>query len=182
MGMMTTKPQPVAKGYKPQRRVYKLDFSETEHAGLEISARGTSVAGLLQLMEIADKVEGLEELDEKADKADIASALRELFAPFAKILVAWNVVDDDDEPVPASLDGLLSQEIDFVGDVLKSYIQAMSQAPPPLPASSPSGGSSQEALTAMAALSSSLESSPEQSFLSGCARRSAPGCCRTRGA
>lgn len=152
------KPQPAAKGYKPQRRLYKLDFSETEHAGLEVTARGTSMAGLLQLMELADEAEELGELDEKADKAEIAGKMREMFAPFARVIVSWNLLDDDDEPVPASLDGLLSQDPEFIGFVLSSYVQAISEAPPPLPAGSPSGGTSQEEQEAMAALSRSLGS------------------------
>lgn len=149
-----------AKGYKPQRRLYRLDFSETEHAGLEVTARGTSMAGLLQLMELADEAGELAELDEKADKAVIAGKMREMFAPFARVIVSWNLLDDDDEPVPASLDGLLSQDPEFIGFVLSSYVQAISAAPPPLPGTSPSGGNSEEGLTAMAALSASLGNSP----------------------
>jgi len=150
---------PAAKGYKPQRRLYKLDFSETEHAGLEVTARGTSMAGLLQLMEIADGLEELMESDEQADAGELAARMREMFAPFARVIVSWNLLGDDDEPVPASLDGLLAQDPEFVGFILSAYIQGMSQAPPPLPASSPSGASSQAELAAAAALSSSLPSS-----------------------
>jgi hypothetical protein len=150
--------QPAAKGYKPKRTLYKLDFSETEHAGLEITARGTSMDGLLRLMEIADELDGIEELDSLADAGKIAEKMGELFAPFARVLVAWNVIDDDDRPVPANLEGLMSQEPEFVGFVLSKYCQAMTQAPPPLPASLPSGGTSPEELAAMAASSSALQS------------------------
>jgi len=152
-------PQPAAKGYKPKRTLYKIDFSETEHAGLEVTARGTSMAGLFDLLETAGQVEDLEQLDENADAKEIREKLQKLFAPFAKILVAWNVLDDDDEPVPASLAGLMSQEPQFVAFILEHYCKAMTQAPPPLPASSPSGGSSQAELAAMAAQSSGLPSS-----------------------
>lgn len=149
---------PAAQGYKPKRTLYTLDFSETEHAGLEVTARGTSMGGLLKLMDIADELDGLEELDSAADRQKIVAKMRELFAPFARVLVAWNVLDDDDQPVPASLDGLLSQEPEFVGFILSHYCSAMTQAPRPLPATSPSGGASPEELTAMAALSQSLPS------------------------
>jgi hypothetical protein len=159
MGMMTSKPQPAVRGYKPQRKLYRLDFSETEDAGLEITARGTSMAGMLELMDMADGIEELEQLDlEKTPPAQVAERMRAMFAPFARILVAWNVIGDDDEPVPASLDGLMTQDPDFIGRVLTAYISAMTQAPPPLPAGSPSGATSPEGLTAAAALSRSLES------------------------
>lgn len=164
MSMTTSKPQPAVKGYKPQRKLYKLDFSETEDAGLEITARGTTVAGMLELMEMADGIDDLEQLDlEKLPSSEVAARMRAMFAPFAKILVAWNVIDDDDEPVPASLDGLLTQEADFIGRVLGAYMTAMTQAPPPLPAGSDSGATSQAELTAAAALSTSLGSSTEPS-------------------
>jgi hypothetical protein len=164
MGQLTTKPQPVAKGFKPKRQLYKLDFGETDLAGLDVTARGASMAELLAMLETADAMGDLAELDEKADAAKVAAQMREMIAPFARKLVAWNLLDDDDEPVPASLDGLLSQDLDFVIRLITTYGTAMTQAPPPLPANSASGATSPEELTALAALSSSLESSQEPSF------------------
>lgn len=152
-------PQPAAKGYKPARTLYKLDFSGTEREGLEVAARGATMGELLEILEGADQASGLAELDEVADVAKIAERLRELVAPFARKLVSWNVLDDDDEPVPASLDGLLSQELGFVVELITAYGKAMTQAPPPLPAGSPSGASSPEEAAAMAAMSASLPSS-----------------------
>lgn len=157
--MTTTKPQPVAKGFKPKRTLYTLDFSDTELAGLEATARGASMGELIEILEGADQVAELKELDEQADAAKIAAQLREMVAPFARKLVAWNLLDDDDEPVPASLDGLLTQELDFVVVLITAYGQAMTQAPPPLPASSLSGAISPEEQTALATLSRSPESS-----------------------
>ena len=148
-----------AKGFKPKRTLYKLDFSGTELAGLEITARGSSMRELIEVLEGADQIADLQELDEKQDGAKVAGALREMVAPFARKLVAWNLLDDDDEPVPASIDGLLTQELDFVTAVITAYGQAMTQAPPPLRAGSPSGASSPEGLAAMGALSASLPSS-----------------------
>jgi hypothetical protein len=158
---MSGKAQPAAKGYKPVRQLYKIDFSETPHVGMEMVARGTSMSGLLKLMDIADEIDGLMELDmESTPKSEIAGKLRDLFAPFAKVIVSWNLIDDDDEPVPASLDGLMSQDPQFVGEILGYYTQAMTQAPPPLPAASPSGGGSPEGPTPeLAALSRGLPSS-----------------------
>lgn len=155
---------PAAKGFKPRRTLYRLDFTDTELDGLEITARGSSMAELLEVMEAADGIEDLKELDEKQDAAKIAGQFREMVAPFARKLHSWNVIDDDDNPVPASLDGLLTQELDFVVAVITAYGKAMTQAPPPLPASSPSGASSPEEAAAMAELSKSLESSSGQNF------------------
>lgn len=151
-------------GFKPKRTLYKLDFTGTDLEGLEITARRTSVDGLLELAGISERVDELKQLDENADVAEAVEKARQLFAPLAKVIVSWNVVDDDDEPVPANLDGLLSQETDFISSLLDAYVTSMASAPPPLPAGSPSGTTSPEALTAAASLSSALPSSSPPNF------------------
>jgi hypothetical protein len=151
-------PQPAAKGFKPQRTLYKLDFTGTELEGLQATVRSVSMGQLLQLMENADAVSRLQQLDERSDAAAIAARLRELFAPLARVLVEWNLLDDDDQPVPANLEGLLTQDLDFLTKLMTAFGTAMTQAPPPLRASSPSGASSPEEQTAAAALSKSLPS------------------------
>jgi hypothetical protein len=157
-------PQPAVNGFKPKRTLYKLDFSDTELAGLEITARGASMGELIEVLEGADRIGELQELDGAQDAAKIADQLRELVAPFARKLTGWNLLDDDDNPVPASVDGLLTQELDFVVAVITAYGQAMTQAPPPLRAGSASGATSPEVPAAMAAMSASLGSLPEPSF------------------
>lgn len=147
--------QPVVKGFKPKRTLYTLDFSGTDLEGLEVTARGSSMGELLEVLEGADGIENLKELDEKQDVAKIGEQLRLMVAPFARKLHAWNLLDDEDEPVPASIDGLLSQQLDFVVAVISAYGAAMTKAPPPLPAGSASGSPSQEELMTAAALSSS---------------------------
>ena len=161
--MTTSKPQPVAKGFKPTRRLYKLDFDGTDLEGLEVTTRGASMGEIIAMMETADDLGDLAELDENADAGKVAAQMREMVSPFARKLVAWNLLDDDDAPVAASLDGLLTQDLDFVIRLITAYGTAMTQAPPPLPASSASGATSPEELTALAALSSSPGSSAEPS-------------------
>src|SRR5487761_1846528 len=56
---------------------------------------------------------------------------------------------DDGLPVPATFEGLFSQDFGFVMPVIERAAAAMTQAPPPLPAGSPSGGISPEALIPM---------------------------------
>ena len=80
-------------GYKPKRTVYKLDFSATEYAGLEVAMRAGSLGALLDLQELS------EQGTLTADEA------RQMFAGFAELLVSWNVEDEDDKPVPATYRG-----------------------------------------------------------------------------
>ena len=146
---------PKAKGFRPKRTLYTLDFEGTDLEGLEVTARGSSMGELIGMLQAADALEDLKELDEKQDTARVAEAMREMIAPFARKLQAWNLLDDDDEPVPASLDGLMAQDLDFVVRLITAYGTAMNQAPRPLPAASPSGAISPEEQAMMAALSSS---------------------------
>ena len=134
-------------GYKPKRTVYKLDFSETEYAGLEVAVRAGSIEQLLALQELADR------------DAMTADEARQMFAGFAALLVSWNVEDDDDKPVPATYEGVASQEPDFIKVIITAFYANVAGTPPPLPDGSNSGGTSAEGLTAgLAGASRSLRS------------------------
>jgi hypothetical protein len=124
-------------GYVPKRTLYKLDFSETEHAGLEVTTKSASMAALLDILSMTDKVEaaGLK----NAGKGEMAT----LFGLFDEVLVGWNVETEDGTPVPATKDGLLSQDPEFVMTVIAAWAAAMSKAPPPLPSASPGGATAE---------------------------------------
>ncbi len=138
-------------GYKPPRTLYKLDFSQTEHAGLEVTTRSVSVDTMLTI------AAGADELDETTP--DLAK-VRDVFGRFARVLVSWNVEDDDGRPVPPTADGLLAHDFGFVMAVITAWLTAMTQAPPPLPGGSPSGATSGEASLDLASASRSLPSLP----------------------
>ena len=129
-------------GYKPPKTVFKLDFSATEYAGLEVAVRAGSIGKLLGLQELADQ------------DALTAAEARQMFAGFAELLVSWNVEDDDGKPVPAAYEGVAAQEVDFIKAIITAYFETTAAAPPPLPGTSASGGNSPVA--ALAAASQSL--------------------------
>jgi hypothetical protein len=130
-------------GYKPKRTVYKLDFSETEYAGLEVAVRAGSIDDLLGLQELADQ------------GALTAEEARQMFAGFAALLVSWNVEDDGDQPVPATYEGVASQEPDFIKAVVTAFFTNVAAAPPPLPGASNGGANPVEASIPMTASRSS---------------------------
>ena len=129
-------------GYKPKRTIYKLDFSQTEYAGLEVAVRAGSIGDLLGLQELA----GAGEMT--------AEEARQMFAGFAALLVSWNVEDGDDKPVPATYEGVASQEPDFVKAIVTAFFVNVAGTPPPLPDGSNSGGNSVADSTAALANSS----------------------------
>ena len=141
-------------GYVPKRTLYKLDFSQTEHAGLEVVTRSASMAALLDILSLADSVEaaGLKNADQQQ--------MAKLFALFDEVLVEWNVETEDGTPVPATKAGLLSQDPEFVMTVIAAWAQAMSKAPPNLPGGSSTGANPLESSIPM---TPAAPSSPQSS-------------------
>lgn len=120
-------------GYKPSRTLYRLKFED--HPGLEVVAKSTSVEKLMGLMGLVEKV-GV--LDEDAIASNFG-LVEQVLRGFAEILHSWNVEDEDDNPIPATYEGLITQEMPFVMEVVNAAVEAISTAPPPLPKSSSAG-------------------------------------------
>lgn len=128
-------------GYEPPSTGLKLDFSDTPYAGLEVTMGAISLG---QLLDIGDMAE--------------AGGTREMVTRFADVLESWNVTRKG-EPVPADLDGVLSQDPDFVLAIVLAWQRNVTVAPPPLPGGSSSGGTSAEESTlGLASASASLPS------------------------
>ena len=113
-------------GYRPKRKIYTLDFAGTEHEGLEVSMRGLTVGEELHLDDLRGKEGGG----------------REVFELMTGLLKSWNVEDDDEQPVPATFEGVCTQDSSFILDILNQLQAAASGVPDPLPQTSPSGETS----------------------------------------
>jgi hypothetical protein len=140
-------------GYKRPPKVYKLKFADDdEFAGLEVRAKSVPLGKFLdltKLVELQGGNIGPEELDQ----------IREMFSGFADALVSWNLLDEQDQPVPATLDGLMTQDFDFVLPVIIAWMEAVAGVAAPLKTASSSGTTTLEASLPMAPLSPSPESS-----------------------
>lgn len=136
-------------GYKREKKIYNLVFSDPDMAGLEVKTKSTSLAGYLKIVELAMKMQAT-----AADDIDLG-ALDELFGRFAKVLVSWNLEDDarecngcqkrwfdlgeticfwcgkedwvavEDAPVPATKAGLLDQDPEFVMAIVNAWTSAV---------------------------------------------------------
>jgi hypothetical protein len=124
-------------GFTYNRTLYKLKFADADLEGLEVTARGTTINGLLKFVNLGAELDGLDA--DHMDPAELSQKLPAMFSPFAKVLVSWNLEDEDGTPVPATLEGLMDQEVPFVARVIEAYVTGIAQAPPPLPKSSGDG-------------------------------------------
>lgn len=149
-------------GYVPKRNLYKLIFEDPDLEGLEVTTRPQTIDSITALYDLAERVAGMD-----VAKPDI-KMLRQMAQAFAPALVSWNVEEELETedgqtarvPVPATADGLCTQEITFLLTIINAYVTAMTQAPPPLPAALSSGGNSPEESTpGLASQSRSLPSS-----------------------
>ncbi len=121
--------------------------------------RGLSIDGFMALAKDAAGMQGLDvaalkgpELEAAMDKVD------GLFTRFASSLKAWNLDDDDGRPVGADLDGVRSQDLDFILEVTMAWMDAIASVDPTLPQPANGHGTFPEESIPMEPLSGSLPS------------------------
>lgn len=132
-------------GYKPKRKIYNLDFEGTEHEGLAVSVRGLDTGQYMDLW------------DAKTE-AETGGETGRVLHLLAGQLISWNVEDELGQPVPPTLDGIKSQDLDFNLSIVNAWTTAMAGVPAPLEQPSTDGGPSLEASLPMEPLSPSLAS------------------------
>lgn len=124
-------------GYVRQRKVYRLRFDDEEMNGLEVRAKSVPLGTFLDLVKLMD-------LDTRSISGSDAGKLDELFEGFAGALVDWNLEEPEGVPVPATFEGLKSQDTDFSLYIVRAWVGALSQIPDFLPPGSSNGGRSLE--------------------------------------
>lgn len=133
------------KGFKPKRKQFKLEFDDApDMEGCEVLARRVPLGKLLEFQELASKPGN--------------EGFREMLTIFASAIIAWNVEDDDDQPVAPNLDGLLSQEDTFVSAVMAAWQTGQAGVPAPLDGASSSGETSPDLQIPMTPLDGPSES------------------------
>ncbi len=109
-------------GYVRQRKVYRLRFDDEDMNGLEVRAKSVPLGAFLDLVKLMD-IETRNVSPEDAEKID------KLFEGFAGALIEWNLEEPEGVPVPATFEGLKSQDIDFSMQILRAWIAALTQVP-----------------------------------------------------
>lgn len=138
-------------GYTPKRRIYRLVFDDEEYDGLVVKVRSTSVGQLLEFMEFLT-------MDTDSPSPDDVARIHGLFEAFAEVLAEWNVETDDGQPVPATLDGVKTQDAPFILAILRVWFGAVMTVPGPLPTASSNGAPSAAPSLPMEPLSPNPES------------------------
>lgn len=138
-------------GHKPKRTIYKLVFDDSDMHDLEVKARKPKLGTLAKIKALGGGVEG-------RDEEGIAAALDEMLAIFAKHLQEWNVTDDDDSPLPATLESLQDQDDVWCMEVIGAWVSAAKRVNAPLSTTSSGGATSVEASMPMEPLSASQAS------------------------
>lgn len=105
-------------GYKRERRTYVMEFADPEYEGLEIRVRSIPIRELTYLMSLNP---------EAAEGEERASSINKLMSAFAEALVSWNMTDENDQPLPTTLEYIESEDADFVMTCIAQWMKAMSQ-------------------------------------------------------
>ncbi len=120
-------------GYRRQRPSYRLVFEDAEYVGLEVVAQSASIEAYQRIATLATREVG--EHPTAEDLEEVANLLK----AFAGVLVSWNLETEAGEPVPATLDGLRSQDLPLVMVIVLAWMNAVAGVSAPLGAASSSG-------------------------------------------
>jgi hypothetical protein len=170
-------------GFTPKRKQYNLKFENEDYNGLEVSMTGSSLGEVLDSMNIgalmgeADQLridaqnavtpDDLKAIAAKA--ARVSDATDRFYRDFASHLVKWNVEEPPGTPVPANYEGVKTQELTFIADILTSWRTAVQGVEPDLSQPSNDGARSLEGSIPMEPSSPDRQSLPELSSSSDAA-------------
>lgn len=104
-------------GFQRKRKIYKLDFSGTEYDGLEVKVGGLTTGEYLELITLS--APGVESTE------DETSGMLRLLARHMK---SWNL-EEDGEPIPATFDGIKSNDLPMNMAIISAWTNALSAVP-----------------------------------------------------
>lgn len=137
-------------GFVKEQTILKLVWDQdTKYPGLEVRAVESSTAEYLRVAKLSQR-------DRLSDEE-----IESICGMFARRLLSWNLETPDSEgvrPVPATLEGLLSQDFDFISAVIVRWATATSKIDEDLGKDSSSGDRSVEASIPMETLSPNPQS------------------------
>lgn len=134
-------------GYK--RPPLLLTFTNPEFEGLEVRCRRPSVGDILDLAQLRG-------ITSAASEADIQERVDALMTRLASLIVSWNLLDDNDEPVKITAESIAAQDFYLMIAITGALLDASGAGVrPPLPRPSDDGAPSLAASIPMETLSES---------------------------
>jgi predicted type IV restriction endonuclease len=127
-------------GYRKVPTIYSLTFAEEEYEGFEIRMKGLKVGRIRRLIKAVDS----------EDKS--TDSINEILSLFEEGLVSWNLEDEIGVPVPTTREGIEEQDVDFVMDIVSTWLDGMTGTGADLGKGSSSGETSPVELPTMEAL------------------------------
>jgi hypothetical protein len=104
--------------FQRKRKIYRLVFEETEYEGLEVRVRGLTTGEYLEIVALSGST------------SDEGNETEKLLKLFAKHLVAWNLQEEDSgEFVPATFEGVVSNDLAMNMYIIDAWTDAMAKAP-----------------------------------------------------
>jgi hypothetical protein len=114
-------------GYRKIPTIYTLDMAakNPEYEGLVIRMKAISFGKVRRLILATESADD-ENFEEMLDLIMLG-------------LVSWNLVDENDQEIPANQDGLDDQDFPFVMDIVEAWLECMTGVDEDLGKGSPSG-------------------------------------------
>lgn len=122
-------------GFKVPKRTIPLNFKGTELEGLEVNIKP------LPLGEYLEYQKGFRRLVESGDEVtpEDEKFAEDTLRRFAQVIDSWDLEDENGNPIPATHDGIMSLDPDFVFAMLNSFVMAIEGVGPELGKESNSG-------------------------------------------
>ena len=108
-------------GFRKQRTIYRLRFEDPSLDGLEVTARSLPLKDFLAINRMT--VSATDDAAKQTEQSEL------MLKKFAEALIGWNLEDEDGKPVPATHNGLLSQESQFVIEIIRAWMEAVAGVP-----------------------------------------------------
>jgi hypothetical protein len=98
-------------GYRRKSKNYVLAFEDPEMDGLEVKVKSMSVGKVREFLARSRSDDGV----------DVDGT----FTDFEKALLSWNLLDDDDQPVPPTRVGIDAQDVDFIMAIVTAWMETI---------------------------------------------------------
>ncbi|MFE2911241.1 hypothetical protein [Kitasatospora indigofera] len=113
-------------------KAYRLVFKDAELAGLEVTARSLNTGQFLEFQAAR--------LEQARGGVAAEPATQKMLEMLSASIISWNAETEDEVPIPFTMDGLRSLELDFTMAIIDAWTGAINGVSGPLSETS-SGGS-----------------------------------------